>query len=64
MEHLNRIAWIEDQINTDGIHAIENVLPATFAGYFKIHLPFAICDTFPVDDYRDEPDYTTDFGGG
>ncbi|MEM8908219.1 MAG: hypothetical protein AAGD05_10275, partial [Bacteroidota bacterium] len=50
------LTWLESNSDSDGIHAIRNVFPDHFAAYYKLYLPYAICDDFPVDDYRYEPD--------
>lgn len=53
---LKAISWIDQHLDSNGIHAIKNIFPDRFAAYFKIHLPYAICEQFPVAEYRYEPD--------
>ena len=53
---IEAISWINQAIDSNGIHAVKNIFPDHFAAYFKIHLPYAICDHFPISEYRYEPD--------
>ncbi|MEM9823258.1 MAG: hypothetical protein AAF985_19410 [Bacteroidota bacterium] len=50
------LSWITDSIDLDGIHSIKNVFPKQFEVYLKLPLPYSICPSFPISEYRYEPD--------
>ena len=50
------LQWITKNINNQDIGKIDSLLPNQFAGYFKVFFPLAFAKTFPIDEYRYEPD--------